>query len=165
MPAASTVPRAPPRPAMRLEGAIRAAPGSTRPATCGCSAGMATAQPAVWAPLMICGYTVPAQGYGPRSVVAARTTPPAPTARRARSRPAPPPGRARRRIPGPTPRAICGYSVGRAMVQAATAISTICGNLYRRSDKNEPAPSRGAKSIRESVQITVRHSSLPEYCF
>jgi hypothetical protein len=59
------------------------------------------------------------------------------------------------------------------MVQAATAISTICGNLYHRSDKNEPAPSRGAKSIREFVQIIARHPGLgrpvsdrdPEYRF
>ena len=46
MPPGSTARRAPPRPATCRERASAPAPGSTRPATCGCSADLATTQPA-----------------------------------------------------------------------------------------------------------------------
>ena len=62
--------RARPRPATCRERARRRIPGSTRPATCGCSAAMATTQPGVWAPSTICGNSVRAPRSGPRSVAA-----------------------------------------------------------------------------------------------
>ena len=51
------------------EGAIRSAPGSTPPATCGCSAAMATTQPGSWATSTTCGNTIRARGVDPRRVV------------------------------------------------------------------------------------------------
>jgi hypothetical protein len=61
MPQESTVPQAPPRWTARPEGAIRPAPGSIPPANCGCSAALATTQPATWATSMICGNTIRAR--------------------------------------------------------------------------------------------------------
>src|SRR5476651_2118716 len=62
MPAGSTGPRARPQSATCWEDAIPLAPGSTLPATCGCSVAMATTQSGTWATSTTCGNTIRALG-------------------------------------------------------------------------------------------------------
>src|ERR1700733_8775862 len=77
--------------------------------------------------------------------------PPGPTAPRAPPRPAACWVRARQPAPGSTPPATCGCSAGRAMAQPTTATSTICGDLYGRSDNNKLAAQRAVKSVRRNA--------------
>src|ERR1700693_4068232 len=76
--------------------------------------------------------------------------PAGPTAPRVPARPATSREDARQLAPGSTRPATCGCSAGRALAQPATATSTICGDLYGRSDKNTLAAQRAVKSVREA---------------
>ena len=119
MPAGSTARRAPPRPATCRARAMRPAPGSTPPATCGCSAGRLRLHRRCRQPERSVAIHARAADSGPGSVAATATMPVGVYGTQGTAAASNVPGARQAAIPGSTPPATCGCSAATATTPPA----------------------------------------------